>query len=137
MNCWQEKYPGCHLFFSSSRQCIGRTDGWSFAFFKKVPAQLGISLTYGDVQLSSRMCSLVEIQATMSFMCPLQTCVIVHIEMIFKNCFFFVFLLALFFIIITLTVQVNLQPSAPSFALRFIFAIDYRTTEKSTLNLFQ
>lgn len=46
---------------------------------------------------------------TMSFMCPLEMCVIIHIEraMIFKN--YFVTCL------IALNVQRNLQPSAPSF----------------------
>lgn len=43
-------------------------------------AQLGISLTSGDVRriTGKNFCSLIA--ATMSFMCPLEVCVIIHIE---------------------------------------------------------
>lgn len=68
-------------------------------------AQLGISLT-SMVTFAHKMCSLIE-RSQCQFMCPLETCVIIHIErgMIFKNYFSSLW---------ALNVQLNLQPSAPS-----------------------
>lgn len=71
------------IYFISSRQYRRNGDRSP----SKVSAQLGISLTSGDVRLTNVFTHL----ATMSFMCPLEMCVIIHIErgMIFETIFFF------------------------------------------------
>lgn len=80
---------------------------WPFAFQNR-----GISLTSGDVCFVNVFTHLATMNRNL--MCPLEMCVIIHIErgMSFETNFFLLYWLS------------NLQPSAPSFALRYIFAID-------------